>query len=91
VAEDARALAVEVLDVGLEGGVRVGSRHLDYVPDTPIHELGPAALDSLLERGDLGDWAPLLRAVAGDSQGPTAETVLRLCEAHPMHGTTELW
>jgi len=66
-------------------------RHLDYGPGTPVHELGPAAVDALLERGDLGDWAPLLRTVARDPWGPTAQTVLRLCEAHPMYGTTELW
>ena len=66
-------------------------RHLDYDPDTPIHELGPAAIDSLLERGDLHDWAPLLRAVAEDPWGPTAGTVLELCEAHPMYGTSTLW
>jgi len=66
-------------------------RHLDYDPATPVHELGPAAIDALLERGDLADWAPLLRAVAHDPWGPTAETVLHLCDAHPMYGTSQLW
>jgi DNA-binding XRE family transcriptional regulator len=66
-------------------------RHLDYGPDTPIHALGAAAVDALLERGDLEDWAPLLEAVAHDPWGPTAESVLHLCEAHPMYGTSELW
>lgn len=66
-------------------------RHLDYPPDTEVKELGPAALDALLERGDLESWAPLLRAVARDPWGPLAETVLGLCEAHPMYGTSVLW
>ncbi len=65
--------------------------HLDYAPRTPVAELGPAAIDALLDRGDLDDWAPLLRAVASDPWGPTAGTVLRLCEAHPMYGTSTLW
>lgn len=66
-------------------------RHLDYSPDADVTELGPAALDDLLERGDLEAWIPLLREVARDPWGETAETVLRLCEAHPMYGTSTLW
>lgn len=66
-------------------------RHLDYGADTPVEDLGPAAIDALLERGDLGDWAPLLRAIARDPWGSTPETVLRLCDAHPMYGTSDLW
>jgi len=66
-------------------------RHLDYTPPTPVTQLGPAAIDALLDRGDLDDWAPLLRAVAADPWGPTAETVMRLCDAHPMYGTSNLW
>lgn len=66
-------------------------RHLDYAPDTPVTDLGPAAIDALLEHGDLEAWTPLLRAIARDPWGPTAETVLRLCEAHPMYGASSLW
>ncbi|MFW6083769.1 MAG: helix-turn-helix domain-containing protein [Gemmatimonadota bacterium] len=66
-------------------------RHLDYAPGTPATELGPAALEALLDRGDLDDWAPLARAIADDPWGETAETVLRLCDAHPMYGTSALW
>ena len=66
-------------------------RHLDYPPGTPVEELGPAALDDLLERGDLADWAPLAAAVRADPHGPLADTVLRLCAAHPMYGTSRLW
>lgn len=66
-------------------------RHLDYAPDTAIEDLGPAAVDDLLERGDLEAWIPLLRAIADDPWGGVAETVLELCEAHPMYGTSALW
>lgn len=66
-------------------------RHLDYAPDTAVAELGTAAIDALLDRGDLESWTPLIRAVACDPWGPTADTVLRLCDAHPMYGTSALW
>jgi DNA-binding XRE family transcriptional regulator len=66
-------------------------RNLDYPPGTPVTGLGPAALDALLDRGDLEEWAPLARAIADDPRGVTADTVVRLCEAHPMYGTSALW
>lgn len=59
-------------------------RHLDYPATASIVELGPAALDSLLDRGDLESWKPLAREVARDPFGDVATTVLRLCDAHPM-------
>lgn len=66
-------------------------RHLDYPSGTPVTELGPAALDALLDRGDLEAWAPLARAVADDPWGALADTVLHLCKEHPMYGTSALW
>lgn len=66
-------------------------RHLDYPADATIADLGPAALDDLLDRGDLETWTPLARAIARDPRGAAAETVLRLCAAHPMYGTSALW
>jgi len=66
-------------------------RHLDYPQDTPVERLGPAAIDDILDRGDLDDWAPLVRAVKRDPFGPVAETILRICEAHDMYGTSVLW
>lgn len=66
-------------------------RHLDYPPGTPVDELGAAALDDLLDRGDFSDWAPLVRAIAADPHGRLASTVVALCESHPMYGTSELW
>lgn len=66
-------------------------RHLDYPPETPVDGLGPAALDDLLDRGDLEAWAPLARAILADPHGELADTVLGLCDAHPMYGTSVLW
>lgn len=66
-------------------------RHLDYAPGTAVTDLGPAAIDALLDRGDLDSWAPLLRAIASEPWGELADTVLRLCDAHPMYGTSTLW
>jgi hypothetical protein len=56
-----------------------------------VTELGPAAIDDLLERGDLEAWGPLLREIAADPWCATADTVLRLCDAHPAYGTSALW
>ncbi len=66
-------------------------RHLDHPEGTPPVQLGPAAIDDLLDRGDLEDWAPLARAVAGEPWGRLSDTILRLCAAHPMYGTSRLW
>ena len=66
-------------------------RHLDHPKGTPPAQLGPAAIDDLLDRGDLEDWAPLARAVAGEPWGRLSDTILRLCVAHPMYGTSRLW
>lgn len=66
-------------------------RHLAYPPDRPVDEWGPAALDDLLDRGDLTDWLPLLRALRRDPHGPLADRVLHLCRSHQMYGTSPLW
>ena len=66
-------------------------RHLDYSKQTPPANLGRAAIDDLLDRGDLEDWAPLAKAVAAEPWGSVADTILQLCDAHPMYGTSPLW
>jgi hypothetical protein len=66
-------------------------RHLDVDPSTPVSELEAAALDDLLDRGDMDDWEPIVREVRRDPWGPVAERVLALVERHPMYGTTTLW
>lgn len=66
-------------------------RHLEVDPTRPASELGAAALDDLLDRGDLDDWAPLLREIRRDPGGEVAARVLHLVESHPMYGTSSLW
>lgn len=66
-------------------------RHLDYDAAADVQQLGPAALDDLLDRGDVRDWGPLLRRVAQDPHGPLAERILALCTDHALYGTSRLW
>ncbi|MEO5577260.1 MAG: helix-turn-helix domain-containing protein [Gaiellaceae bacterium] len=66
-------------------------RHLDVDEATPVTALGAAALDDLLDRGDLDDWAPILREIGRAPSGELAERVLKLAEHHPVYGTSSLW
>ncbi len=66
-------------------------RHLDYANDATVRTLGPAALDAILDFGDLDAWRPLAQEIARDPWGATAATVLRICQAHVMYGTSSLW
>ena len=66
-------------------------RHLDLPGSTKAADLGLEALDDLLDRGGLGDWEPLLHAVAGEPWGPVSERILHLVDRHPMQGTSALW
>ena len=64
---------------------------LDYAPGTPVEQLGRAAIDDLLDRGDLDDWSALAAAIRQEPWGEVANTILQLCRAHPMYGTSILW
>jgi DNA-binding XRE family transcriptional regulator len=66
-------------------------RHLDPDPAAPTTALGLAALDDILERGDLDDWQPLLAEVRRDPWGVVADRVLHLVHHHPLTGTSQLW
>lgn len=66
-------------------------RHLVTEPDTPVSELGLAALDDLLDRGDRDDWEPVLAEIRRDPWGLVADRVLHLVQHHPMAGTSALW
>ena len=50
-----------------------------------------AAIDDILERGTLADWAPLLREVRRDPYGPVAARVERVIANHRIYGTTDAW
>ncbi len=66
-------------------------RHLDYPDRCAVDDLGPAGLEDLLDRGDLGDWGPLVAQIKADPYGALTGTVLRLCAAHAMYGTSAIW
>lgn len=66
-------------------------RHLELDPATPAAELPAAAIDDLLERGDLADWAPLLREIQREPWGAVADRVLDLVARHELYGTSALW
>lgn len=66
-------------------------RHLDYPADTAPEDLPSPAIVDILDRGDLHDWLPLIRAVSRDPDGRLAERVAALVEAFPMYGTSPLW
>lgn len=70
---------------------RLAHRHLDYEESVPLVERGLAALDDVLERGDLDDWRPIAAAIRADPHGGLADAVLGLCRDHPMYGTSALW
>jgi hypothetical protein len=65
-------------------------RHLDLPGETTLSALPLEALDDLLERGDLSDWAPFLREIARDPTGPVSDRILHLVEANPRQGTSPL-
>ncbi len=66
-------------------------RHLDVAPGVPASELGLAALDDLLDRGDLDDWAPLLEQIRRAPWGELADRILGLVDHHAIYGTSTLW
>lgn len=65
-------------------------RHLDVPEHTQPERLPSAAIVDVFERGDLADWRPILSSIARDPSGELAERVLRLIDAFPMYGTSQL-
>jgi hypothetical protein len=60
-------------------------RHLNH------EELTLAALDDILERGDLRDWAPLILEIQREPFGEVAQKVLQICDNHEIYGSTRLF
>ena len=50
-----------------------------------------AAIDDVLERGSLADWARLLQLIREDPFGQLAERTLRIARSHHVPGTSELY
>jgi hypothetical protein len=51
----------------------------------------PAAVEDILDRGKPADWVALRDVVVADPHGVVAETVLQVCRATDMYGTSVLW
>jgi DNA-binding Xre family transcriptional regulator len=66
-------------------------RHLEVPVGTPVERWPSAALADVLERGDLGDWQPVVAAVARDPCGALADRLLLLVDAYPTQGTSAVW
>jgi hypothetical protein len=66
-------------------------RALDYDATTPVTELGLAALDDLLARGDFDDWAPLVDELTRDPWSAFAARLGRLVDERPDDGASALW
>ena len=49
-------------------------RHLTH------EDFTPAAIEDILERGKMPDWAPLIEVIRGDPYGEIAEVTRELCE-----------
>jgi hypothetical protein len=48
-----------------------------------------AAIEDILDRGKMPDWAPLIEAIKADPYGEIAKTTLELCERpreQPLYG-----
>ena len=50
-----------------------------------------AAIEDILDRGTLPDWAPLVRAIKADPFGEVAEKTLRICAARDIYGSSKLF
>jgi hypothetical protein len=50
-----------------------------------------AAIEDILSRGSLPDWAPLVREIEADPFGAVAEKTLRVCEAVDIYGSSKLF
>lgn len=50
-------------------------------------EFTAAAIEDILERGRMPDWAPLITAIESDPFGEVAERTLSLCE-RPLYGAS---
>jgi len=66
-------------------------RALDYDAATPVTELGLAALDDLLARGDFDDWAPAVDELRKDPWGAFAARLALLLDERPEDGASALW
>jgi hypothetical protein len=60
-------------------------RHLNH------EEFTLAAIEDILARGSLPDWAPLIAIIEADPFGETAGKTLRVCRATDIYGASKLF
>ena len=65
-------------------------RHIEIEPRTAVQDMPLAALQDLLERGDLCDWRPLLKRIQEAPTGELSQNIARLVDVYPMYGTSPL-
>jgi hypothetical protein len=51
--------------------------------------LTSAAIDDILDRGELADWLELRDAAVNERE--VADRIIAVCRAHQMYGTSPLW
>lgn len=48
-----------------------------------------AAIDDIIERGQMVDWVDLIKEIEADPFGDIAEKTLKICEHHQVYGSTK--
>ena len=78
-------LAVRLIFAFRSTGQVLAHRHLNH------NRFTLAAIDDIIERGQLPEWQPLLAAIRRDPHGEIAEKTLKICWAHPVYGGTRVF
>ena len=60
-------------------------RHLNH------EALTLAAIEDILARGSMPDWAPLIGKIEADPFGEVADKTLRVCRATDIYGSSKLF
>jgi len=50
-----------------------------------------AAIEDILSRGSMPDWAPLIETIEADPFGETADKTLRVCRSTDIYGASKLF
>ena len=58
----------------------VAFRNVDVDPSAPVERWPYEAIVTVIERGTLGDWLILIRAITADPWGPVALSLIHISE-----------
>ncbi len=50
-----------------------------------------AAIEDILDRGTIPDWAPLVREIEADPFGDVADKTMRICATRDIYGSSKLF